>query len=146
MNIPLNINFDPPSDRTAKVRDGVVRLPMIYQRAPYSQLLRVKAEGSEVYRDFADFDDIIMTMSAQQGTEPFLRLSKQSGTIKAEDNGLRIVFPASTTKGIPIPVHNVQALNTLRFLHTIDLVKGNEVVERFAQGYGFIVAALKEPA
>lgn len=140
MNIPLNINFDhaaPPSD-------GIVLLPKIYKGAPYSQLLRVKAKGTGVYRDFSEYDDILLAATPKQGVAPILTLSKTGGTIVTEDNGLRFSFPGSTTRNVKVPVDNAKVINELRFLHTIILIQGGVEVERFAQGYGYIVGNIAE--
>lgn len=147
MNVPLIINFDPPAPDANPAKDGIVRLPKIYKGAPYSQLIRVRAKDSAVYRDFTEYDDIILAASVRQDQAPFLTLSKTANTIKTEDNGLRFHFPGSTTGNVAVPIVNPKALNELYFLHTIILIRGGVEVERFAQGYGYVVANIaKVPA
>jgi hypothetical protein len=83
-----------------------------------------------------------MQCVSQQGQKPFLTLTKSGGTILGNSDGLQLRFPGAATSGIAVPVVSTTAINELRFLHTIILVKDGVEVERFAQGSGFVVAAI----
>ena len=138
MKTPLTLIFDLSPDRDPRPHEAA--LPRINQGAPYRQRIWVKEDN--VFRDFSGFEEIEMQFRTSQNAAPFLTLSRSSGEIVAHSDGLTIRIAADRTNDIKIPITNVDIANQLRFLHSIVLTKGGNVQERFAEGYGYIVAAI----
>lgn len=144
MPSPILLNFDlTPQDTTTT---GPVRLPKIYQGSPYDQTVKVKNKNTNAYRDFSEFDDIRMTLVPRQSEAAIITLSKQDGHILGLSDGLQFKFPGSVTAGLKIMPGADNVISEKRFLYTIILIKGGVEVERFAQGFGFIVSSITKPA
>ena len=141
MTTPIYLAFDATNDLAYSDAE-VTHLPKIYQNAPYSVTLRVRERDSGMLRDFSQYDEIKMKLVAQQGGSALLELSLGAGQISVESNALRLEFEGAATRAIKVPVQNRDAINELRFLHSISLFQNGIEVERFAHGHGFLVAAL----
>jgi hypothetical protein len=132
---PIHLIFDTPGNESQRVY-----LPKLVQGAPYHQNIRIRM-SDQTYRDFSQYDDVIMRFVTEQGQPPFLTLSRLTGGIDTTE-GIAIQLSADATDHVRIEVTNRAAINELRFLHTIELVNDGAVVERFAQGYGKLIASL----
>lgn len=138
MQIPLNINFDYTPNRTQF--NGIIRLPKMYQGAPYDQTIKVKDLASGLYRDFSVYSEIRMQLRTTLNSPVLLSLSKSAGQIQGSAVGLRIVTAATDTDGVNMTgAAPQQGIVELPFVYDIELINGGVVVERFAQGTGFIV-------
>ncbi len=136
MQIPLSINFDYAPGKTQY--SGVVRLPKIYQGAPYSQTVRVRSVGTGLYRDFSGYTDIRMQLRSSLNGPVLLSLSKTANQLIGGSTGLTIAFDATATDGLTAP-NSTYGIVEVPFVYDIELITGSAVVERFAQGTGFIV-------
>jgi hypothetical protein len=140
MNPPIPINFDWTSGLRQPA--GTVHLLKIYQGAPYDQSFRVQNANGSYIRDFTVYDEIRMQARLSQGKPALFTLSRTAGTIIVTTTDFRIAFPAALTESISLcQMQNAGAMiSEIPFVHDIELMQSGVVVERFAQGTGYIVA------
>lgn len=139
MTEPITINFDYAPKQNFS--DGIAHLLKIYQGAPYNQSIGVQSEDGSFVRDFSAYENIRMQTRLTQTSDVLFELSKAAGTIIGTSTRLQLTFPASITEALtlPLPFANAAIVNEVRFVHDIELINGGVVVERFAQGIGYIV-------
>ena len=137
MNPPINLNFDliPGSTRP----DGIVHLMKIYQGAPYDQKISVKSLDGTYVRDFSSYT-VRMQARLTQASPVLFELNSASGHFVGSTTGLQIVFPASVTDSLDLQTSASATISETKFIYDIELSVGGVVVERLAQGIGFIVA------
>lgn len=140
MTPPLIINFD--YGPTSPKFDGITHLMKIYQGAPYDQKFSVQASSGLVVRDFSGYSSIRMQLRLNHTSPVLLELSSELGHIIGTTTELQIAFPAALTAGLSLPTNSVSEINQVRFIHDIELSMGGVVVERLAQGIGYIVAGV----
>ena len=142
MATPITIAFD--ATPGVATYDSVVHLPKIYQGAPYVQKIAIKSLDGTYTRDFSGYDDVRMQARWSQSSAVLFEVSKLDGTFIADATGLTFNLIDSTTSSITVPVTNTQIINEARFLFDIELVQDGVVAERFAQGWGFLVANITQ--
>lgn len=133
------MNFD--AGQGVSRPDGVVHLSKIYQGAPYDQTIRLQNADATYVRDFSGVPSMKMHVRLTQDSPVLFELSKANGTIVGTSTGLQIVFPATVTSDLMLPVLNQQNISETRFLYDIEFSSGSVVTERFAQGFGYIVSS-----
>lgn len=131
---PININFD-----GATRADNVVHLPKIYQGAPYNKTIAIQSADATYTRDFSSYS-IVMQARWTQTSDVLFELNTTAGTIVGTAQGVVINFPATLTDAITVSSADSRIINESRFVYDIELYQAGVVVERFAQGIGYIVA------
>jgi hypothetical protein len=133
---PLRINFE--SAPGLPSRTDAVRLPKIYQGAPYEKFIRVKNADDGTYRDFTGFDEMIMQVRLGQNDPVLFQLKQSDGELIGEVDKFTFKFDAAKTETLTLPICDPFQTD-VRFVYDVEFVKDSVVVERFAYGTGFIV-------
>ncbi|SNT29158.1 hypothetical protein SAMN06265795_12255 [Noviherbaspirillum humi] len=142
---PIPIQFDLAPGQMAL--SGVVRLPKIYQGAPYQAAFALQNATDASYRDFSGYDEILMQARLGQGRPVLFELTQSAGTIGPTTVDLdgetipafQFDFPAAVTEALELPVALQPQINEVRFVFDVELIADGVVVERLAQGMGLIV-------
>jgi hypothetical protein len=138
--VPLQIRFDgQPNENGA----AILRFPKLNEGAPYSFGLRVRFEN-ETYRQW-DAPNIRWRIKLRPGDRhELMTLTKANGNFTVEGDRLNFIIKAADWQGVKIPKSTNHLEMDYPFAHVVEFLNTQgEVIERFAQGSGFITSDLE---
>ena len=143
--VPLNMRFDGTPNIFGS---NIVRMPKLFEGAPYSFGLRIKFEDDS-YRNFSTVAGMRWRIKLRPSdTLDLMVLTKANGNFTVTDdmsNGDKLTFVvhASDWEGIVLPKSPNHMEMDVPFAFVVEFLDAEGVVvERFAQGSGLISTSL----
>ena len=143
--VPLNMRFDGTPNIFGS---NIVRMPKLFEGAPYSFGLRIKFEDDS-YRNFSTVAGMRWRIKLRPSdTLDLMVLTKANGNFTVTDDmsnsdKLTFVVHASDWEGIVLPKSPNHMEMDVPFAFVVEFLDADGVVvERFAQGSGLISTSL----
>jgi hypothetical protein len=143
--VPLNMRFDGTPNIFGS---NIVRMPKLFEGAPYSFGLRIKFEDDS-YRNFSTVVGMRWRIKLRPSdTLDLMVLTKANGNFNVTDDvsnsdKLTFVVHASDWEGIVLPKSPNHMEMDVPFAFVVEFLNAEGVVvERFAQGSGLISTSL----
>jgi hypothetical protein len=143
--VPLNMRFDGTPNVFGS---NIVRMPKLFEGAPYSFGLRIKFEDDS-YRNFSTVVGMRWRIKLRPSdTLDLMVLTKENGNFTVTDDAsnsdkLTFVVHASDWEGIVLPKSPNHMEMDVPFAFVVEFLDAEGVVvERFAQGSGLISTSL----